>query len=142
MRAQALHNGGLDVVDERAITAVLVRYATALDTRDWALFRSCFSEDFQADFGGFGSWSGPREITDHMRDAHLEMGMTLHRITNVTIERIAGEVLARSYVDVVIMPGRSGGSIHRGLGWYQDRMARTSEGWKISRRCFHPVLLE
>jgi 3-phenylpropionate/cinnamic acid dioxygenase small subunit len=31
--------------DEREITALLTRYATGIDTRDWPLFEACFAED-------------------------------------------------------------------------------------------------
>jgi len=41
--------------DVRADVAdVLVRYATGIDQRDWALFRTCFTEDCEADYGGIG----------------------------------------------------------------------------------------
>ncbi len=38
----------VSIEDERSIIAVLLRYATGIDTRDWNLFRTCFSEDFEA----------------------------------------------------------------------------------------------
>jgi hypothetical protein len=125
--------------DERAIVTILLRYATGIDTRDWALFRSCFSDDFEADYGEFGRWRGPREITEYMRQAHADLGKTLHRMTNFTIEHDGGCVRARSYVDALLMPAATGGQIHRGIGWYNDLMLRTSNGWKISRRTFNPV---
>ncbi|WP_380879764.1 polyketide cyclase [Sphingomonas sp. DBB INV C78] len=127
--------------DERAIIAVLLRYATGIDSRDWPLFRTCFSDDFEADYGSFGKWRGPREITDYMRQAHAHLGPTLHRLTNFTVEDDSTHVRARSYVDALLMPLATGGPIHRGIGWYDDQMVRTSEGWKIARRQFTPVRL-
>lgn len=132
----------LGAADDRAVTAVLLRYATALDTRDWPLFRSCFTEDVEADYTGFGRWRGPREITEFMREAHLDVGPTLHRITNISIWWDDDDARSRCYVDAVLMPMQAGGPVQRGIGWYDDRLARTSEGWKISRRIFTPVLLE
>ena len=32
------------LLDERDIVAVCVRYAAALDTKDWALLRACFTD--------------------------------------------------------------------------------------------------
>lgn len=128
--------------DERSIIAVLLRYATALDTRDWGLFRSCFAEDLEADYGSFGRWRGPREITDFMREAHAQIGPTLYRLTNFTVENDCGQVRARSYVDALMMPATAGGPVHRGIGWYDDRMVRTSDGWKISRRSFTAIKLD
>jgi 3-phenylpropionate/cinnamic acid dioxygenase small subunit len=128
--------------DERAVTAVILRYATAIDTQDWRLLRSCFSDDFEGDFGSFGSWRGPREIADFMREAHAPLGPTLHRITNIVVQEDEGHVRARSYVDALLMPATPGGPIHRGIGWYDDQMVRTSDGWKIARRTFVPVRLD
>lgn len=39
------------------ITDVLLRYATAIDTKDWELFRTCFTDDADADYGEIGQWS-------------------------------------------------------------------------------------
>lgn len=130
------------VDDERAIVALLLRYATGIDMRDWNLFRTCFSEDFEADYGSFGKWRGPREITEYMRQSHAQIGPTLHRMTNFTIEDDGVQVRARSYVDVLLMPTAVGNGMHRGAGWYDDRLVRTSDGWKIARRSFIAVRID
>ena len=36
---------GHDIRDRADITEVLLRYATGIDRRDWATFRTAFSED-------------------------------------------------------------------------------------------------
>lgn len=139
---QAVAIRQLDSADERALTALLLRYATALDTRDWAMLRSCFSEDVEADYGSFGKWRGLREITDYMVRMHADLGPTLRRVTNISVHMERGEVCARSYIDAILTSARAGGPVHRGVGWFDDRLVRTSEGWKIFRRTFVPVLLE
>ena len=46
--------------DHDLITDVLVRYATGIDTRNWPLFRTCFTDDVQADYGpGVRMWVVP-----------------------------------------------------------------------------------
>lgn len=142
MMAGANPYSGLDPADERSVSAVLIRYATAIDTRDWSLLRTCFAEDVELDLGRFGRWRGPREITAYMRDLHAGHGPTLHRISNISVRKEAGEIRARSYVDAILAPGSDGGPVQRGVGWYDDQFVRTSEGWKITRRTFHPVVLE
>ena len=132
----------LNPADDRAVAAVLLRYAMAIDTRDWLLFRSCFTEDMEADYAGFGRWRGLREITEFMQVAHMDIGPTLHRLSNISAWQDEGDVHARCYVDAILMPVHAGGPVRRGIGWYADRLARTSEGWKISRRTFTPILLE
>ncbi|GGN52050.1 polyketide cyclase [Novosphingobium indicum] len=125
--------------DEREICGVLLRYATGIDTRDWPLFRSCFSPDLEADYGTFGTWHGPREIVEYMEGAHRHLGATMHRITNIVIESRNGEVIAHSYVDAILTEATQGGHTHRAAGFYDDTLIRTSDGWKISRRRFTMV---
>jgi hypothetical protein len=43
------------------IAEVLVRYASAIDGRDRELFRSCFTSDCRAEYGGLGAWEGTLE---------------------------------------------------------------------------------
>lgn len=108
MMAQAVPAMVVDASDERAIIALLIRYATGIDMRDWALFRSCFTEDFEGDYGRFGTWKGPREITEYMKIAHMDMGVTLHRVSNIVVQRHGGQTQARSYIDAILTAGIAG----------------------------------
>ena len=38
------------LLDRAAISDVQLRYATGVDTRDWRLFRSCFTDEIETDF--------------------------------------------------------------------------------------------
>jgi hypothetical protein len=80
---------------------VLVRYATGIDRRDWALFRTCFTEDCQVDYGDIGVWNGADAITEFMEKSHASLGHTLHRITNQAVTHHGSGASARSYVDLV-----------------------------------------
>ncbi|NBU85294.1 MAG: nuclear transport factor 2 family protein [Sphingomonadaceae bacterium] len=133
---------GLSAQDERAISGVLVSYGTSIDQRDWKRFRACFSEDCEADYGSFGRWQGAIAITAYMKQAHADLGPTLHRITNIEIRNEDDGVRARTYVDALLMPMNEGGPIHRGVGYYDDQLVRTGSGWKIARRQFVPVLID
>ncbi|HZR81995.1 MAG TPA: nuclear transport factor 2 family protein [Candidatus Binatia bacterium] len=120
------------------VAEVLVRYATGIDRRDWALFRTCFTEDCHADYGDIGVWNGVDAITDFMAATHAPMGHTLHRITNQAVSPNGSGVAARSYVDVVItaVDGESG---VQAIGFYDDELVPTAEGWKIARRRYTMV---
>src|SRR3546814_16240245 len=72
--------------DERAIIEVLLRYGTAIDTRDWGLFRTCFSEGCEKDYWTFGRWRGPREVTANMQPEPEQYGPPLKRIWSINIE--------------------------------------------------------
>jgi hypothetical protein len=125
--------------DEREITALLTRYATGIDTRDWPLFEACFAEDARTDYGNFGKWTSAAQISDFMQRAHAEVGHTLHRLSNFTIAAQGEGAAARCYVDALLMPLATGGQVHRGIGYYDDELVRTERGWRIKRRRFTAV---
>ncbi|WP_422342728.1 nuclear transport factor 2 family protein [Parasphingorhabdus sp.] len=133
---------GLSVQDERAISAVLISYGTAIDRRDWSSLRACFTDDCEADYGAFGKWQSGAAITNYMKDAHANIGPTLHRITNIEISKKKGRTCARTYVDALLMPMNEGGPVHRGIGYYDDQLVRTVGGWRITRRIFTSVLID
>ena len=130
---------GLSIEDERAIAAVLVRYATAVDRREWSLFKTCFMDDFVGDYGELKRWSGADEITKYMIDVHVPFGLTLHRITNIVVEASAGGAVARSYVDAILMPRESGGPGRHAAGFYDDEFVKDRNEWRIKKRKFTPV---
>jgi hypothetical protein len=129
----------LTLEDEREITGVILRYATAIDTRDWLLFRGCFSADVRSEYGSFGSWNTSDQLARFMEDAHLNVGPTLHRMSNIVIIGDAGQARARTYVDALLMPLQAGGTPNRGIGYYDDELSKSVNGWKISKRVFTSV---
>jgi 3-phenylpropionate/cinnamic acid dioxygenase small subunit len=120
------------------IAEVLVRYATGIDRRDWDLFRTCFTDDFRGDYGDLGSWQDVDGITDYMVTSHERMGHTLHRLSNIAVTVDGDAAEARSYVDAVIM-APDGGSGVNAVGFYDDRLRRTGDGWRIAERHFTMV---
>lgn len=132
---------GVDPDTQHAVTDVIVRYATAIDRRDWDLFRTCFTEDVEADYGHVGVWHDRDGITDWAIETHRPLGPTMHRITNVVAVADADRVAARSYVDVIALePNRSMHS--HAAAYYDDELVRTEEGWKIARRTMRMVWIE
>ncbi len=112
------------------IADVLVRYATAIDSRDWNLFRSCFTEDCKLDYGELGRWENREAVTRFMMASHS--GPSLHRLGNFTITIEGKRANARSYIDVLVYgPGFFGA---HSVGYYDDELVCTDQGWKIARR--------
>jgi 3-phenylpropionate/cinnamic acid dioxygenase small subunit len=125
---------------KRDIAEVLVRYASGIDRRDWDLFRSCFTPDCLAEYEGIGTWESADAITDFMVAAHAAMGHTMHRISNMAIDlgEYGRSAVARCYVDGVLMApdGQSG---LNPIGFYDDQLVLTGDGWRIARRTFTMV---
>ncbi len=125
--------------DTQDITEVLVRYATGIDRRDWDLFRTCFTDDVLAEYEGIETWHGVDAITAFMDEAHATMGHTLHRLSNLAVTVDGDTATARSYVDAVLMDA-GGERGHNTVGFYDDELVRTADGWRIAHRRFTPVV--
>jgi hypothetical protein len=121
--------------DKEQIAEVLIRYATGIDFKDWALLRTCWTEDVDVDYGEVGRYSGADAITGLMEQLHSAMGPTYHRLTNFAIAVDGDRATARSYVHAVLQAiPEDAASWVEALGHYDDEFVRTPEGWRIARR--------
>jgi 3-phenylpropionate/cinnamic acid dioxygenase small subunit len=129
---------------QQDIAEVLIRYATGIDRRDWDLFRSCFTSDCRAEYEGIGTWESADAITDFMVTAHAGMGHTMHRMSNMAIDvdsdSDSDRAVARSYVDGILMAA-DGETGFNPIGFYDDELVRTPDGWRIAHRTFTMVTL-
>lgn len=126
------------MTEREDISELLVRYATGIDRRDWALFRTVFTEDCELDYGEIGSWTGVDEVTEFMEKVHAMAGHTLHRLSNQAITVNGETAVARTYVDALIMADDNQSGVN-GIGFYDDDIVRTANGWRIARRRFTAV---
>lgn len=127
-----------ELADKLAVNQLIDTYALGIDSRDWDLVTSVFTDDAFLDYTAFGGPKGPRDdVIGWLRDALGAFVMSQHLITNrlVTIDGddavVSAELLA-----IMGMPGAEPGKMsmmHTG-GQYNDRLVRTSEGWKIAKR--------
>ena len=120
--------------DRCQIRDLLVRYATAIDTRNWTLFRTCFTEHASTDYGGIGSWSDVDGIARFMEAAHVGFGNTNHMLSNFVIDVDGDRARATSYVHVVLAYARDPGNWVESVGRYEDSLVRTPAGWQIAER--------
>lgn len=124
--------------DRQDITDVLVRYATGIDRRDWPLFRTVFTEDCVLDYGQIGRWDGVDAVTDFMEQTHAAAGHTLHRMSNHAVKVDGDSAQARTYVDAYVMAADNASGVNA-VGFYDDDLVRTDEGWRIASRIFTTV---
>lgn len=125
--------------DYEQICDLLVRYATGIDSRNWELFSTCFTEDCALDYGDLGSWENRASITEFMRRSHS--GPSMHRLSNFAITVEGAQARARSYVDAIVQ-GPGGHSGAHSIGYYDDELIRTAEGWRIATRRYTTVSLK
>ena len=126
--------------DRQDIGELLIRYATGIDTRDWPLFRTVFTDDCELDYGEIGAWHGVDAVVEFMTVAHEMAGHTMHRITNQVVSVDGDSATARAYVDALIMSQDNRSGVNA-TGFYDDEFVRTTDGWRLRRRRFTTVLL-
>jgi SnoaL-like domain len=122
------------------IELLLVRYATAIDTRDWDLFHRCFTDDATTDYEEVGSWSDLDGIVRFMKDAHIGFAATNHMMCNIVVEMEGAGARARSYVHAVLAFNDDPGWIDC-VGTFRDELVLTTDGWRIARRTFRVTRL-
>lgn len=125
-----------DPVEERqAVVDVCIRYALALDTRDWTMLRSCFSEDAVADYEGRDRANGYEQIEATCRRALEPLRVSQHLLGNHLVT-VHGEIAESScyFQAQHVRDGIPGDPTLTVAGRYDDRLVRTPDGWKIAHR--------
>jgi hypothetical protein len=121
--------------DRQAINDLLVRYCTALDTRDWPLLESCFTPEGVVDYGDYGGRHDPAGTVAHCRGGLEGLDVTQHLIANVAIQVDRDEAIAVCYVHAQhTLLGAEGGDHFMIGGQYRDRLVRTDDGWRFAWR--------
>jgi len=116
---------------ERGLIDIGLRYARAIDNRDFALVLTCFTEDAI----WFGR-TGHREIEAAMRAFLSRYGTTQHITTNfepVVLERTG--TMRSLYMATHCQLGTGAPFVIGGR--YQDRFVSTPGGWRIMERVVH-----
>jgi uncharacterized protein (TIGR02246 family) len=127
------------MTDRDEVVALTIRYATAIDSQQYELLSTVFTEDADLDYGEVGHWTGAAEITEFMDLAHRGAANTLHRMSNQVVAVDGDAATARTYVDALIL-GPDGSGVNA-IGYYDDEAVRTADGWLISKRTFTSVRL-
>lgn len=125
------------LLDREAVANVIKRYAKAIDTRDWALLKTVFTEDVEADFRSFGgrevqkgreTWVGIVKGTISGLDA------TQHFTGNHVAEvdgdraRLNAYIIAAHWLD-----DARGDSEYTVGGDYDIELRREGDGWRICK---------
>ncbi|MBO0677159.1 nuclear transport factor 2 family protein [Mycolicibacterium sp. S2-37] len=117
--------------DELEIGGLLSTYARAVDTKDWELYRSVFTEDAQIDYSSAGAVVGGRdEVVDWFTANFGVIPWSMHYITNVEIlDRSADSATVRAmFYNPMQLPGVDG--ISACGGYYHHELVRAPDGWR------------
>jgi 3-phenylpropionate/cinnamic acid dioxygenase small subunit len=145
MDTDALGIAEVPPADWIAMNDLVLRYAEAIDTKDWALFRTVFTEDCCMTYGEpWGPLEGLDVLTDFVIHFHEPLEHLRHATTNFRIGAYVGDT-ARGRCSVealLVQTGAPGGDTLRVTGVYHDTFVRTGGAWRISRRVFTSFLTE
>ena len=126
-----------EIADRIEIDDLITRYATAVDTKDWDLYRTVFTDDAVIDYTSAGGIRGSLgEVVEWLSHALKLFPMTQHLITNRHVVLDGDTATGRSYYyNPLGRPdGKGGMQLLFFGGYYNDRFRRTADGWRIAER--------
>jgi len=122
------------IADQLEITALLNRYARAVDGKDWPMYRSVFTDDAHIDYSSAGAIAGGRdEVADWLATGFGAIPMSMHYITNIEILENTGDTatVRAMFYNPMQLPGMA--ELSYCGGYYHHDLVRTPEGWRSRR---------
>src|ERR1700733_4096785 len=128
--------------DRTQISEQVIKYALAVDRRDWTMFGDCFTDHVTARFGdGPPSDLSRDELVTFVSNALDGFDATQHLSPNHVIEFDGGDpdrAICFSYMYAQhLLKGSESGDYYLLRGSYDNHMLRTSGGWRIERLVQH-----
>jgi hypothetical protein len=124
------------LVDRALISDVVVRFAIALDTRDWQLLRSCLAARVEVDYPdsvGVAEFTAD-ELAAIADGFFSRLDATLHISANHLIELDGDRATCRSTLHAAHHLAAVGDdSVQRQIGYYRNVLERDGEQWRIVR---------
>lgn len=124
-------------LDHLEISDVLARFAQGLDTRDFELYRSVWTDEIHVDYSSWRPDEPPRHLRSddwvaRNRLTMLGLDRTQHALSNIRTVIEGDTAVATAYVIAShYLLTEEGGSTFVIHGYYRDRLVRTDEGWRI-----------
>jgi 3-phenylpropionate/cinnamic acid dioxygenase small subunit len=126
------------LADRLAIQALLVRYAWAIDTKDWAALDTVFLADAWLDYSSNpgGAAGHYPEIRAWLETSLAPFPVTQHLVTNIDPTIDGDRATCRTMVYNPMGAATREGPLHFFFlgGRYDDELVRTPDGWRIAKR--------
>lgn len=117
-----------------SITQVLLRYCTAVDTRQPELMAECFTADARLDFAFMASYT-PTEYIALCNQVLPQLDSTQHMIGPPLIDLSNDSARSRTYFQAQHVNNRLSPQPCLLIGgWYDDQLVRVDGAWKIRQR--------
>lgn len=121
--------------DAEAIRSIITLDAVATDTQQWDLLRDVFTTDVQFNYSASATGTGIDAIIQRHQDGSI--GFTSqHLYSNILISgKPGGRCANASYYAIATLftdPQQSPGQYINIYGYFNDRLVKTRNGWRIS----------
>ena len=126
------------LLDRMEIIDTMNRYATSVDTRDWDLFFSCYTDEINVDMVSVG-FPEPidmpaGEFLEIIRVAVSPFDSTQHLISNHVINVEGDNATCVCYLQAQHFRQDEDGVLALLIGgYYSNSLIRTPAGWRISK---------
>jgi len=132
MRAPTPARNLQDLLDRAAISDLARCYASGIDRRDWALYRSIFTDRIEVDFS---TWRGVREAMD--ADAWVASVIATLACFDATEHSIVNHVIALDGDRATLTAHMVARHVFEGEmqqlgGYYEHQLVRVGDHWKIA----------
>ena len=128
----------MDASEELAVAETVYRYATGVDRRDWALYRSLFADTVAIDFSSYDSdlplrQTSADEWVAEVVPVFTGLAATQHSMTN-PLATIDGDTAAITmYVQAHhVFDPTDAASWYTIGGYYEDTLARVNGRWLLT----------
>jgi len=125
------------LADHQAIVDTIVRWASALDAKDWGAARACFTDEVETDYADLRGTGSERLSADafvELRRTALERLTTHHMSTNHVVTLDGDRATCASAMLIHRLdPGRERDNTFDTLAHYTHVLVRTPHGWRITR---------
>jgi hypothetical protein len=120
--------------DEQAIIDLAIAYTWALDTKQLDGLRTVFAPDATADLNGVAC-DGLDAIVARIERPISSLDATQHLVGNHEVRVDGATATHRCHLQSQhVKRGTPGGDNYLIGGVYEDRLARTADGWRITHR--------
>ena len=135
-----------EIADRLEIDQLIVRYAMAIDWKDWDLLDTVFTPDARLDYStaapdAAGSYP---QMKQWLQAALAGFPMTLHHLSKSYVQLDGDRAVCYTKLDNpmsfpvdadgYIDPNGTGLGVMHGGGMYRDTCVRTPEGWRIAEK--------
>lgn len=125
-----------DLSDTEQIVRCVYEYAYGIDLNDFELYRSVFTDQVRMDFTSYSGGEAQSLAADdwvaHLKPLFLGLDSTQHSMTNPLVDVNGDSARCRMYMRAAHFLVDDPEPEFTIGGYYDDELARTADGWKIS----------